>query len=305
MKTDDLRESQQVEDRRGQSSGSFGGGGLGGGLLLQLLFSRGGWKTKLVILLLLLVMGGGGLSGVLGGKPSSTNNNAYQSSQVTRTNGDKASQEQVSFVSKVFASTEDYWTKTFREKGLTYHKPTLVLYTGATQTACGRGQASSGPFYCPGDQKVYLDISFYNELSTKYGAKGDFAMAYVIAHEVGHHIQNELGIMDNYASARQGKSKAKANQLNVKLELQADYYAGAWVNYVQGQGLLEKGDIEEAMAAAHAVGDDTLQEETYGRAVPDSFTHGTSKQRQRWFDRGYQYGDFEHGDTFSIPYSKL
>ncbi|RXS45744.1 neutral zinc metallopeptidase, partial [Streptococcus pyogenes] len=173
------------------------------------------------------------------------------------------------------------------------------------QTACGRGQASSGPFYCPGDQKVYLDISFYNELSTKYGAKGDFAMAYVIAHEVGHHIQNELGIMDNYASARQGKSKAKANQLNVKLELQADYYAGAWANYVQGQGLLEKGDIEEAMAAAHAVGDDTLQEETYGRAVPDSFTHGTSKQRQRWFDRGYQYGDFEHGDTFSIPYSKL
>lgn len=250
-------------------------------------------------------MGGGGLSGVLGGNPSSSNNNAYQSSQVTRTNGDKASQEQVSFVSKVFASTEDYWTKQFKDKGLTYNKPTLVLYSGATQTACGTGQASAGPFYCPGDQKVYLDISFYDELSTKYGAKGDFAMAYVIAHEVGHHIQNEIGTMEDYASARQGRSKAEANQLNVKLELQADYYAGAWANYVQGQGLLEKGDIEEAMAAAHAVGDDTLQEEAYGRAVPDSFTHGTSQQRQRWFDRGYQYGDFEHGDTFSVPYNKL
>ncbi|TNY48583.1 neutral zinc metallopeptidase, partial [Streptococcus pyogenes] len=143
----------------------------------------------------------GGLSGVLGGNPSSSNNNAYQSSQVTRTNGDKASQEQVSFVSKVFASTEDYWTKQFKDKGLTYNKPTLVLYSGATQTACGTGQASAGPFYCPGDQKLYLDISFYDELSTKYGAKGDFAMAYVIAHEVGHHIQNEIGTMEDYASA--------------------------------------------------------------------------------------------------------
>lgn len=246
-------------------------------------------------------MGGGSL--LTGG--SSNNNNAYQSSHVTRTSGDKASQEQVTFVSKVFASTEDYWTKQFRDKGLTYHKPTLVLYTGATQTACGRGQASAGPFYCPGDQKVYLDISFYDEWSNKYGAKGDFAMAYVIAHEVGHHIQNEIGTMDDYASARQGKSKIEANQLNVKLELQADYYAGAWANDVQGQGLLEKGDIEEAMAAAHAVGDDTLQKETYGKAVPDSFTHGTSQQRQRWFDRGYRYGDFDHGDTFSVSYGKL
>ncbi|EHI69535.1 KPN_02809 family neutral zinc metallopeptidase [Streptococcus ictaluri] len=307
MKTDDLRKSQQVEDRRGQSSGSFGGGGFGGGggggLLLQLLFSRGGWKTKLVILLLLLVMGGGGLSGIFTG--DQPNSSSYQSRQITRTSGDKASEEQVDFVSKVFASTEDYWTTKFKEKGLTYQKPTLVLYTGATATACGTGQAASGPFYCPGDKKVYLDISFYDELSQKYGAKGDFAMAYVIAHEVGHHVQNEVGLMDKYAQARLGKSKAQANQLNVQLELQADYYAGAWAKYVQGEGLLEKGDIEEAMAAAHAVGDDTLQEEAYGRAVPDSFTHGTSEQRQRWFNIGFQYGDFEHGDTFSVAYNNL
>ncbi|MGT2957471.1 YpfJ protein, zinc metalloprotease superfamily [Streptococcus bovimastitidis] len=307
MKTDDLRESSNVEDRRGDSSGSYStGGGGGAGMLLQLLFSRGSWKTKLILLIIMLVMGGGGLSGIFpGGQQSSTGNNPYQSTEVTRTSGDKASDQQVEFVSKVFASTEDFWTKEFEKQGKTYKKPTLVLYTGSITTACGQGQAASGPFYCSGDNKVYLDISFYNDLSEKYGAAGDFAMAYVIAHEVGHHIQNELGTMDEYGQARQGKSEADANKLNVQLELQADYYAGAWANYVQDEGLLEKGDFEEAMNAANAVGDDTLQKETYGKTVPDSFTHGTSEQRQRWFNKGFEYGDIEHGDTFSVAYNDL
>ncbi|MGT2932471.1 KPN_02809 family neutral zinc metallopeptidase [Streptococcus catagoni] len=302
MKTDKLRESQNVEDRRGQSSDSYTSGRSG--RLLQVLFSSGSWKTKLVLLILIILIGGGGLSGILSGGQSQHSNN-YQSTRVTRTSGDKADDKQVEFVSKVFASTEDYWTKTFKEEGLTYKKPTLVLYTGSTRTACGTGQAASGPFYCPGDNKVYLDISFYDELSSKYGAAGDFAMAYVIAHEVGHHVQNELGTMEKYARARQGKSNKEVNQLNVQLELQADYYAGAWSHYVQGQDLLDKGDIEEALTAAGAVGDDQLQKKAYGRIVPDSFTHGSSKQRQKWFNRGFNYGDFKHGDTFAVPYNDL
>lgn len=304
MKIDNMRESQNVEDRRGESSGSYGGGG-GAGLLLQLLFSRGSWKTKLVILIIMLVMGGGGLSGVLTGGQSGSTSNSHQTTQVSRTSWDKATDQQVEFVSKVFASTEDYWTKEFEKRGLTYKKPKLVLYTGSITTACGQGQASAGLFYCSGDNKVYLDISFYNDLSEKYGTAGDFAMAYVIAHEVGHHVQNELGTMEKYARTRQGKSEADANKLNVQLELQADYLAGAWSNYVQGEGLLDKGDFEEAMTAAQSVGDDTLQKEAYGRTVPDSFTHGTSEQRQRWFNKGFEYGDIEHGDTFSIAYTDL
>ena len=167
------------------------------------------------------------------------------------------------------------------------------------------GQAAAGPFYCPSDQKIYLDISFYKELTTKYKASGDFAMAYVIAHEVGHHIQNELGTLQSYQRATQGKSETQKNALNVRLELQADYYAGVWARYIEEQGLMDTGDIEEALNAAHAVGDDTLQEQAYGYSVPDSFTHGSSEQRMRWFKRGYQYGDFEHGDTFSVSDANL
>ncbi|EGE53781.1 KPN_02809 family neutral zinc metallopeptidase [Streptococcus parauberis] len=314
MKTDNMRESSNVEDRRGETSGSsygggFGGGGGGGGLgmLLQLLFSRGSWKSKILILIVMLVMGGGGLSGIFtgGGQESTGNNSSYQSTKVTETKSADASEEQVKFVSKVFASTEDYWTQQFEKEGKTYDKPKLVLYTGSIQTACGQGQAAAGPFYCSGDNKVYLDISFYNELSDKYGAAGDFAMAYVIAHEVGHHVQNLLGTTEEYAQARQGKSDTEANHMNVQLELQADYYAGTWAKYVQGEGLLDKGDIEEAMSAANAVGDDKLQKEAYGRTMPDSFTHGTSEQRKRWFDKGLEYGDLQHGDTFAVPYDGL
>lgn len=302
MKIDDLKESNNVEDRRGQSSSSFGGyssgtgSSAGMGMLLRLLMSSGKGKWIVIAIVLFMVFSGGSGIGDLIGLGTNNYQSNYQSSQTTSDVSDADGE----FVSKVFASTEDYWTETFAAEGLTYNKPVLVLYDGQTPTSgCGVGSAQAGPFYCPADQKVYIDLSFYRDLTTKYNAAGDFAMAYVIAHEVGHHVQNELGTMDKYNSARQGVSEKQANALNVRLELQADYYAGAWANYVEDQGLLETGDIEEAMNAAHAVGDDTLQEAAYGTAVPDSFTHGTSAQRKKWFDRGYQYGDLQHGDTFS------
>lgn len=301
MKTDNLRKSNNIEDRRGQSSSgiSFGTNSsrrssIGGNMLLTMLLSRMGWKGRILLVLIMLFFGGGGLGNIMGTSTS----NPYQSTQVS-TGSATVTDEDAEFVTKVLASTEDFWTETFAKEGLTYQAPTLVFYSGQTQTACGLGQAAAGPFYCSGDKKIYLDMSFYEELSTKYKASGDFAMAYVIAHEVGHHIQNELGTMNQYAKARQGLSEKQQNALNVRLELQADYYAGAWAKYVDGLGYLDVGDIEEAMEAAHAVGDDTLQQEAYGRTVPDSFTHGTSEQRKRWFDRGYQYGDLQHGDTFN------
>ncbi|MGT2910530.1 KPN_02809 family neutral zinc metallopeptidase [Streptococcus cameli] len=301
MKIDDLKQSQRVEDRRGQSNGSFGGYSGGGnsgliGLLMQLLFSSG--KGRLIIIAIIaitLITGGGsGIGDLLG--MSSSNPTSHQTSQTPST----VSDEEAVFLSKVFQSTEEFWTQEFKKEGLTYNPPTLVIYDGKTQTGgCGVGSAHAGPFYCSADNKVYIDLTFYHELANTYGAKGDFAMAYVIAHEVGHHVQNELGTMDAYRKKHQTLSKKEANALNVRLELQADYYAGAWAHYVEGQGLLEIGDIEEAMNAAHAVGDDTLQEAANGTSVPESFTHGTSEQRQRWFHRGYQYGDLKHGDTFS------
>ena len=296
MKLDDLKQSNRVEDRRGQSGpslGSSGGNGMGG-LLLQLLFSRGKGKWIIIAILLLSFFVGGGQLGDLIGL------NSYQSNYEKNYTPSTVSDEDAIFISKVFASTEEFWTQEFKKEGLTYNPPTLVIYDRQTQTGgCGVGSASAGPFYCPADNKVYIDLTFYQELSTKYQAAGDFAMAYVIAHEVGHHVQNELGTMRSYQQKRQSLSEKAANALNVRLELQADYYAGAWANYVEGQGLLEVGDIEEAMNAAHAVGDDTLQEAAYGTTVPDSFTHGTSEQRQKWFMRGFQYGDLRHGDTFS------
>lgn len=176
----------------------------------------------------------------------------------------------------------------------------MVFYTDQTQTGCGTGSAQAGPFYCSADRKIYIDTSFYQELSSKYKAAGDFAMAYVIAHEVGHHVQNELEVLGAYHQKRAQLSDKEGNALNVRLELQADYYAGAWAKYVDGQGILDAGDIDEAMNAAHAVGDDTLQQEAYCRTVPDSFTHGTSEQRKKWFNLGYTYGDLAHADTFSV-----
>ena len=209
-------------------------------------------------------------------------------------------EELAEFVSVVLAETEEVWTMLFQEQGGQYDYPTLVLYSGRVDSACGVAGSSAGPFYCSGDQKVYLDLSFFNELRKNYHAPGDFAIAYVVAHEVGHHVQMQLGIMDQLNELRLKLSKTEYNNLMVRLELQADYFAGVWAHYVNRIDLLEKGDLEEALNAASAVGDDRLQKQNQGYVVPDSFTHGTSEQRQRWFYKGFTNGTIAGGDTFSM-----
>ncbi|MGX6961304.1 KPN_02809 family neutral zinc metallopeptidase [Vagococcus xieshaowenii] len=211
--------------------------------------------------------------------------------------------EQKEFAAVVFAHLEDYWNEAYPASKGKYTEPQLVLFSGSVNSACGTATAQVGPFYCPGDQKVYLDLSFGDELAQRYGAKGDYAMAYVLAHEVGHHIQQQLGITDQLNYVRQRVSEKDYNKYSVQLELQADYFAGAFTKYLsgktfEGQPILEMGDVEEAIEAAHAIGDDTLQKQAQGYAVPDSFTHGTSAQRMEWFKRGYTYGDLENGNTF-------
>jgi len=205
------------------------------------------------------------------------------------------------FVSVVLKETEDVWNKLFREQlGRSYQEPTLVLFTGQDRSACGFASAATGPFYCPGDQKVYIDLSFYEQLKTRFKAPGDFAMAYVVAHEVAHHVQNLLGITGQVDQQRGRISKADFNDLSVRLELQADFLAGVWAHHTQKmKGILEEGDIEEALNAAHAIGDDRIQMESRGYVVPDSFTHGTSEQRMRWFTKGLKTGDMSQGDTFA------
>jgi predicted metalloprotease len=194
------------------------------------------------------------------------------------------------------------WTDTFRRTGRSYREPTLVLFTDQVQSACGVAGSSAGPFYCPRDEKVYIDLAFYRELRERLGAPGDFAQAYVIAHEVGHHVQQLLGISDQVRAAQSRTSRSQANDLSVRLELQADFFAGVWANKAKNKGLLETGDIEEALGAASAVGDDRLQRQAQGYVVPDSFTHGTSEQRVRWFRRGLETGDMNQGDTFNARY---
>ena len=212
--------------------------------------------------------------------------------------------EQKEFAAVVFAHLEDYWNGEFEELNEAYQNPKLVLFTDSVNSACGQASSQVGPFYCPADQNVYLDLSFADELSNKYGATGDYAMAYVIAHEVGHHVQNELGISAQLDKIRKRVSETEYNKYSVRLELQADYLAGCFSKYLagetyEGQPILEEGDIDEAITAANAIGDDTLQKEYQGYVVPDSFTHGTSEQRINWFKRGYKYGDLDHGDTFN------
>lgn len=209
------------------------------------------------------------------------------------------------FLAVVLAGTEDTYDKLFKEMGKRYDPPTLVLYDDYIQSACGFSSAAVGPFYCPADKKVYIDTSFFRQLSHDYGASGDFAMAYVLAHEVGHHVQNLLGISGQVHRLQQRASEKEANRLSVRLELQADYLAGVWAHYADLADMLEDGDIDEALNAAHAIGDDRLQREGRGYVVPDSFTHGTSEQRARWFKKGYKYGTLEDGDTFSIDYESL
>ena len=271
------RQSSNIEDRRGLSPKVAVGGGLG---------------TLVVIIIALLF--GADPRQLLEQVPNNPTSEVQSSRPVN------AEEEELKqFVSVVLAKSEDVWGDVFRQNGRQYREPTLVLFTDQVQSACGMAGAAVGPFYCPGDEKVYIDLSFYEALRRRFNAPGDFAQAYVVAHEVGHHVQNLLGISDR-VDAMQGRvSEAEANRLSVRLELQADFFAGMFARYVQNQGLLEAGDIEEALRAASAVGDDTIQRRTSGTVVPDSFTHGTSEQRLRWFKRGYETGDMRQGDTFS------
>lgn len=273
MKWRGRRASTNVEDRRGMSGPVIAGGGIGG-----------------IILVLIITFLGGDPSEVLNNMQSGTNE------PYVETEEDK---ELAEFVSVVLGDTETVWHEIFQEEGKEYREPTLVLFSGGVQTACGGATAAVGPFYCPGDEKLYIDLSFYKELQNRFHAPGDFAMAYVVAHEVGHHVQTQLGISQQMADLRQRLSEKEYNKYQVRMELQADYLAGVWANHAQGMGLLEKGDLEEALNAAFQIGDDTLQKQAQGYVVPDSFTHGTSEQRKKWFYRGFQYGDLEHGDTFN------
>ena len=273
------RQSDNVEDRRGMSGGGMAiGGGLGGIVVLVIALLLGADPRQL-------------LEQTRGVDPSTSTT----TSRPTNPQEDELKQ----FSATVLASTEDVWADIFRQQGRTYSKPTLVLFTDAVRSACGEAGAAVGPFYCPGDQKLYLDLSFFNDLQTRFRAPGDFAQAYVIAHEVGHHVQNLLGTMDKVDAVRGRMSEAEANQLSIRLELQADFLAGVWAHYAQQKGILEAGDIEEALGAASAVGDDRLQREGQGYVMPDSFTHGTSEQRIRWFRKGLETGNLREGDTFS------
>jgi uncharacterized protein len=213
---------------------------------------------------------------------------------------DPKTKELKRFVSVVLADTEDVWHELFQQQGKTYRNPKLVMFSGQVDSACGRASASMGPFYCPADSKVYIDLRFYDEMKTKFKSPGDFAQAYVIAHEVGHHVQNLLGISDRVHALQQRSSEAEANALSVRLELQADFFAGVWAHHAnKARHIIEAGDVEEALNAATAIGDDKLQMQTRGRVVPDSFTHGTSEQRVRWFKKGLESGDLRQGDTFN------
>lgn len=282
MRLDDQQESSNVEDRRssGGGGGGFGGKGIGiGTIVMALVAMYFGVDPSLVMNI------GQGMS-----------RNAPVEAQPIPKDDPMAQ-----FVAKVLGSTEQTWDKIFQGAGQRYPAPKLVLFNGQTPTACGTGQAAMGPFYCPGDQKVYIDLRFYQEMKSKFNAPGDFAQAYVIAHEVGHHIQNLMGTSDQVQKAKESaRNEAQANQYSVRLELQADCYAGVWAHHADGANrILEQGDVEEAMRAAAAIGDDALQKQAQGYAVPDSFTHGTSQQRMRWFNQGLSVGDVNKCDTFS------
>lgn len=272
------RQSENVEDRRGSRGPVMAGGGIGVIIIALIIMFLGG--NPLPLLKQLPQQGGGG---------------AQQQGPI-----DPEQEKLADFVKTVLASTEDVWTDLFRQQGSRYEEPKLVLFSGQVESACGIAGSAVGPFYCPADSKVYLDLQFYNDLQNRFHAAGDFAQAYVIAHEIGHHVQNLLGISDKVHARQQQVSKEQANDLSVRLELQADYLAGVWAHHAdRSRRVLEAGDLEEAIRAATAIGDDRLQMESKGYVVPESFTHGSSEQRVRWFRRGFESGDMSKGDTFT------
>lgn len=288
MQWEGRRESDNVEDRRGMS---------GGGKLIA-----GGGIIGVIALVINLLLGGNGDQAIqIPSMPQQT-----QASQLSPEE-QAADDKRASFVKVVLADTEDVWSKLFSQHGEQYAAPTLVLFRDAVESACGNASSASGPFYCPGDQKLYIDLSFYQELQNRFNAPGDFAMAYVVAHEVGHHIQKLMGTSDKMHRLRGQVSEEEYNKYSVKLELQADFYAGVWASKAQeiktadGKSIIEVGDIDEALTAANAIGDDQLQKQAQGYVVPESFTHGTSAQRMYWFKKGFQTGDINQGDTFNSP----
>jgi hypothetical protein len=292
MRWEDERKSDNVEDRRGQGGG-FGGvairrGGIGIGTIVLALL--GGWLLGINPLVIL------GLNGGVDGGPAVQAPAPSAPGQSGVSPADPGGR----FVSTVLASTEDTWTEIFRQRGAEYRRPRLVMFSGATQTSCGLGQSAAGPFYCPEDQTVYIDLSFFQMLQQRFKAPGDFAQAYVVAHEVGHHVQNLLGTMKKVQSQRQRMSERQNNQLSVRLELQADCYAGIWARQSQqAKGWLEEGDVEEGLNAASQIGDDTMQKRSQGTVVPDAFTHGSSKQRVYWFRVGMESRQLSDCDTLA------
>jgi uncharacterized protein len=273
MKWRGRRQSANIEDRRGMGAG--GKTVIGGGI-------------STIIIVLLFALLGGNPGDLMGNPPPPDGTNESTPFQVS-----PQEEELANFVSVVLADTEDVWTDQFQKRGLTYEEPKLVLFRDSVQSACGNASSAVGPFYCPVDHKLYIDLSFYQELKQRFQAPGDFAMAYVIAHEVGHHVQTLLKTGNQVSP-----EKRRSNEHSVRVELQADYLAGVWAHYAQGKGYLEEGDLEEAINAAHAVGDDNIQKKSQGYVVPESFTHGTSEQRKRWFQKGFKNGTIEGGDTF-------
>ncbi|MDW6022412.1 neutral zinc metallopeptidase [Mesorhizobium sp. BAC0120] len=299
------RQSDNIEDVRDQSGGGFPGGfgrNSGGPVRIPIgSGSRGGLSIGTIIILIVLYFGAKALFGVdllqiLSGEGPGSQP-GYGNSVSNSANDDEMKQ----FVATVLAETEDTWSGIFQSMGKTYEKPKLVLFGGSWNSACGSASAASGPFYCPNDRKVYLDMAFFQQLSKQFGASGEFADAYVIAHEVGHHVQNLTGILPKFNQMRQHMSEAQANQMSVRVELQADCLAGIWGHYTEQKGLLEKGDLEDALNAAQQIGDDTLQKRAQGYVVPESFNHGTSKQRVTWFKRGFDSGKLADCDTFNNP----
>jgi uncharacterized protein len=298
------RQSDNIEDARGESGGGTPGGfGRNSGPLRIPIGGRagGGGITGIIILVILFfalrACGIDPMQILNGGDQSVTPGGGGTVSETSP----PASDEMKQFVATVLAETEDTWNGIFQAQGLKYEEPTLKLFSGSIESACGMASAASGPFYCPGDRKVYLDTAFFDQLATQFGASGDFAQAYVIAHEVGHHVQNLLGDLSKYNDMRQQMSEAKANAVSVRIELQADCYAGIWGHFTAQKGLLENGDLEEALNAAQQIGDDTLQKESQGYVVPESFNHGTSAQRMKWFKRGFDSGKLSDCDTFNNP----
>ncbi|MDI6027087.1 neutral zinc metallopeptidase [Corticibacterium sp. UT-5YL-CI-8] len=292
------RQSGNVQDARGQG----GGGGMPGGGGFRIPVGRGGGGGLgiggiIILVIIYFALRSCGIDPLSemssdgGGVPGG-------GGQVTQ-GASPANDEMKQFVSTVLAETEDVWNGVFQAEGQTYKEPSLVLFSGQISSACGYASSAAGPFYCPNDQKVYLDTSFFTELERRFGAAGDFAQAYVIAHEVGHHVQNLIGVLPKFNQMRQQMSETETNQMSVRVELQADCFAGVWGHFTDQKGLLEQGDVDEALNAARQIGDDTLQKRTQGYVVPESFNHGTSEQRQRWFARGFESGKLSDCDTFN------